>query len=140
MPLHFTAFHPDYKMLDIPPTPPETLSRARRIAIGEGLRFVYTGNVHDPDGGTTTCPGCGAAVVIRDWYSMRHYALTDDGRCRACGTQLPGVLRRSRRALGRTTASRAYRVNDAPACQYASILLWSKIRLVHCPYQARLLT
>ena len=91
VPLHFTAFHPDYKMMDIPPTPPETLSRARRIAIAEGLRFVYTGNVHDAEGGTTACPGCGAAVVVRDWYSMRHYALTDDGRCRACGTQLPGV-------------------------------------------------
>ena len=91
VPLHFTAFHPDYKMRDIPPTPPETLSRARRIAIGEGLHFVYTGNVHDPDGGTTACPGCGAVVVVRDWYSMRRYALTDDGRCRACGTRLPGV-------------------------------------------------
>ena len=91
VPLHFTAFHPDYKMRDVPPTPPETLSRARRIAIGEGLRFVYTGNVHDSEGGTTTCPGCGAAAVIRDWYSMRHYALTDDGRCRDCGTRLPGV-------------------------------------------------
>ena len=89
-----TAFHrvsPRLQDADIPPTPPETLSRARRIAIGEGLHFVYTGNVHDPDGGTTACPGCGAAVVVRDWYSMRRYALTDDGRCRACGTRLPGV-------------------------------------------------
>ena len=91
MPLHFTAFHPDYKMPDRPPTPPATLTRARRIAIDEGLRFVYTGNVHDADGGTTRCPGCGAAVVVRDWYSMRRYALSDSGCCRDCGTRLPGV-------------------------------------------------
>ena len=52
---------------------------------------MYTGNVHDAEGGTTSCPGCGAAVVVRDWYSMRRYALTDDGRCRDCGTALPGV-------------------------------------------------
>jgi pyruvate formate lyase activating enzyme len=91
VPLHFTAFHPDYKMTDTPRTPPETLTRARHIAMGEGLLFVYTGNVHDATGGTTTCPGCGAAVVVRDWYTMRHYALTDDGNCRRCGTKLPGV-------------------------------------------------
>jgi pyruvate formate lyase activating enzyme len=91
VPVHFTAFHPDYKMTETPPTPPATLSRARRIGIGEGLRFAYTGNVHDPDGGTTSCPGCGSAVVIRDWYAMRHYALTDDGRCRDCGFRLAGV-------------------------------------------------
>jgi pyruvate formate lyase activating enzyme len=89
--LHFTAFHPDYKMMDTPPTPPSTLARARRIGLAEGLRYVYTGNVHDTDGDTTFCPDCGEAVVVRDWYTMRHYALTDDGRCRACGTQLPGV-------------------------------------------------
>ena len=92
VPLHFTAFHPDYKMLDVPPTPPDTLSRARRIAMAEGLRFVYTGNVRDAEGDTTRCPGCGAAVVVRDWYAMRRYALTDDGRCTACGTRLPGVF------------------------------------------------
>jgi pyruvate formate lyase activating enzyme len=91
VPLHFTAFHPDYKMRDIPPTPPETLTRARRIGLAEGLQFVYTGNVHNTDGDTTHCAGCGDAVVIRDWYSMRHYALTDDGRCTSCGTALPGV-------------------------------------------------
>jgi pyruvate formate lyase activating enzyme len=89
--VHFTAFHPDYKMLDTPPTPPATLTRARCIGIEEGLRFVYTGNVHDAEGGSTWCPGCGSAVVVRDWYAMRHYALTDDGRCRACGCQLAGV-------------------------------------------------
>jgi pyruvate formate lyase activating enzyme len=79
-------------MTDTPPTPPATLTRARRIAIDEGLQFVYTGNVHDTEGGTTSCPGCGAAVVVRDWYAIRHYALTDDGRCRACGYRLPGIF------------------------------------------------
>ncbi|TMH48360.1 MAG: AmmeMemoRadiSam system radical SAM enzyme, partial [Betaproteobacteria bacterium] len=56
VPLHFTAFHPDYKMTDIPPTPAATLTRARKIALGHGLRYVYTGNVHDPEGGSTYCP------------------------------------------------------------------------------------
>ena len=91
VPVHFTAFHPDYKMLDTPPTPPATLTRARRIGLREGLRFVYTGNVHDAEGGSTRCPGCGSAVVVRDWYAMRHYGLTDDGCCRGCGYRLPGV-------------------------------------------------
>lgn len=91
VPVHFTAFHPDYKMTDIPPTSPEALARARRIAIAEGLRFVYTGNVHDPDGDTTSCPGCGSDVIVRDWYAIRSYALTDDGHCRACGFRLSGV-------------------------------------------------
>ncbi|PQM46897.1 hypothetical protein C1Y40_02922 [Mycobacterium talmoniae] len=100
VPLHFTAFHPDYKMRDTPPTPSATLTRARAIGQAAGLRFVYTGNVHDPAGGTTTCPGCGTAVVVRDWYAMRHYALTDDGHCTACGQRLPGGLRRAGRALG----------------------------------------
>ncbi len=83
VPLHFTAFHPDYKMRDVPPTPPATLSRARRIALGNGLRFVYTGNVHDRAGGTTQCTGCGAPVVVRDWYVLRRYHLTDEGACRS---------------------------------------------------------
>ena len=91
MPLHFTAFHPDYKMLDVPPTPATTLARARRIALGNGLRFVYTGNVHDRAGGTTFCPGCGDPVIVRDWYDLVRYRLDDQGRCRRCGTQLPGV-------------------------------------------------
>ncbi|HEV2783591.1 MAG TPA: AmmeMemoRadiSam system radical SAM enzyme [Actinophytocola sp.] len=90
VPLHFTAFHPDFKMRDVPPTPPATLRRARRIALGNGLRYVYTGNVHDPDGGTTSCPGCGAAVVVRDWYVISRYDLTPDGLCVHCGHSIPG--------------------------------------------------
>src|SRR6266545_1449387 len=81
VPLHFSAFHPDFKMLDVPRTPPETLRMARRIALERGLRYVYTGNAHDPEGGTTRCPGCGVAVVVRDWYDIRQYELTDTGAC-----------------------------------------------------------
>ncbi|MGH3715128.1 MAG: AmmeMemoRadiSam system radical SAM enzyme [Micromonosporaceae bacterium] len=90
VPLHFSAFHPDFKMMDVPRTPPATLSRCRQIALDAGLRYVYTGNVHDTDGGTTFCPGCEQPVVVRDWYEMRRYELTDSGACRHCGTQLPG--------------------------------------------------
>ena len=91
VPLHFTAFHPDYKMLDVPRTPATTLRRARRIALENGLQFVYTGNVHDPEGGTTSCPGCGEAVVVRDWYDIRDYHLDAQGRCLSCGARLAGV-------------------------------------------------
>jgi pyruvate formate lyase activating enzyme len=92
VPLHFTAFHPDWKMLDVPPTPPATLSRARRIALDAGLRYVYTGNVHDREGGTTHCHVCGAALIARDWYVLHGWSLTDDGRCRSCGTPCAGVF------------------------------------------------
>jgi pyruvate formate lyase activating enzyme len=91
VPLHFTAFHPDFKMRDVPPTPPATLRRARRIAREHGLRYVYTGNVHDPGGQTTHCPGCGAAVVVRDWHEIQAYRLSDDGGCVHCGARVPGV-------------------------------------------------
>jgi pyruvate formate lyase activating enzyme len=91
VPLHFTAFHPDYKMRDVPPTPPSTLRRARAVARANGLRYVYTGNVHDDEGGTTYCPGCGGAVVVRDWHALRRYRLDEQGRCTSCGTRLPGV-------------------------------------------------
>jgi pyruvate formate lyase activating enzyme len=90
VPLHFTAFHPDFKMRDVPPTPPATLRRAREIAQRHGLRFVYAGNVHDAAGGRTSCPVCGAVVVDRDWYRIDRYRLTDDGRCVACGAALSG--------------------------------------------------
>ncbi len=92
VPLHFTAFHPDWRMRDRPPTPPATLTMARAIARQRGLRYVYTGNVHDPEGGTTFCHGCGAALIVRDWYEILAWRLTDDGRCRACGTACAGVF------------------------------------------------
>ncbi len=92
VPMHFTAFHPDFKMLDRPPTPPATLRRARRIAMGNGVRFAYTGNVHDGEGGSTTCPDCGELVIERDWYRLGEYRLDDTGHCLGCGSQLPGVF------------------------------------------------
>ena len=92
VPLHFTAFHPDWKMNGLPPTPPSTLTRARRIAQDAGLHYVYTGNVHDSEGGTTFCPACQAALIERDWYEIRHYDLPADGRCPHCRTQLAGCF------------------------------------------------
>ena len=90
VPLHFSAFHPDFKMLDVPATPPATLSRARRIAKDTGLAHVYTGNVHDIEGDTSFCSGCGAALIVRDWYALLEYRLDGTGRCRECGTALAG--------------------------------------------------
>ncbi len=90
VPLHFTAFHPDYKLMHLPPTPSETLSRARQTAMQTGLHYVYTGNVHDREGGTTFCPSCKASLIVRDWYEIPEYRLTDDGHCPQCGTAIAG--------------------------------------------------
>jgi pyruvate formate lyase activating enzyme len=89
VPVHFTAFHPDYKMTDRPPTPPATLSRARAIGRAAGLRYVYTGNVHDRDGQTTFCPRCETPVIERDWFAIRKVALAG-GACAACGERIAG--------------------------------------------------
>ncbi|HMQ72627.1 MAG TPA: AmmeMemoRadiSam system radical SAM enzyme [Rubrivivax sp.] len=90
VPLHFTAFHPDYRMTEVPPTPAATLRRARAIARDNGLRHVYTGNVHDTEGGTSFCHGCGEALIVRDWHTIRRYALDEQGACPHCGTTLAG--------------------------------------------------
>jgi pyruvate formate lyase activating enzyme len=90
VPMHFTAFHPDFKMLDVPATPPATLSRARAIAQRNGVHYAYTGNVHDQDGGSTSCVNCGALLIERDWYRLGTYALDETGHCRSCGALLPG--------------------------------------------------
>ena len=90
VPLHFTAFHPDWKMNDIPATPASTLTRARDIALSEGLIYVYTGNVHDLVGGTTFCPACNEELIVRDWHKILKYHLTSDGRCLSCGAGIPG--------------------------------------------------
>ena len=100
VPLHFTAFHPDYKMTDVPPTPPTTLSRARQIAQAEGLRYVYTGNVHDREGGTTYCPSCNAALIVRDWHRILKHRVTANGACGECGVAIPGVFGTFERAFG----------------------------------------
>ena len=90
VPLHFSAFHPDWKMRDIESTPPATLTRAREIALGNGLRYVYTGNVHDRNGSSTWCHACGELLIERDWYVLGHWGLDRNGQCLNCGTSLPG--------------------------------------------------
>ncbi len=100
VPMHFTAFHPDFKMTDRPPTPPGTLSRARHIALANGVHYAYTGNVHDTTGASTYCPGCGIRLVERDWYELGEYRLTDDGHCQNCGTRCPGVFEGPPRTWG----------------------------------------
>ena len=92
VPLHFTAFHPDYRMLDTSHTPPRTLTMARDAAIEVGLHFVYTGNVHDETGQSTYCPGCGERLIGRDWYEITAWRLARDFRCRTCNTAIPGVF------------------------------------------------
>ncbi|MFQ5355480.1 MAG: AmmeMemoRadiSam system radical SAM enzyme [Mariprofundaceae bacterium] len=91
VPLHFSAFHPDYRMTDVSPTPPTTLTRARRIAREAGLQYVYTGNVHDVTGGSTRCPACGNDLIVRDWYDILEYHLNDEGCCTSCGQAIAGV-------------------------------------------------
>ncbi|TDQ47434.1 AmmeMemoRadiSam system radical SAM enzyme [Permianibacter aggregans] len=92
VPLHFTAFHPDFKMMDIPRTPASTLTRARDIALKYGLHYVYTGNVHDRLGSSTYCPNCHRGVIERDWYELGEYVLDVTGHCRHCGTTISGVF------------------------------------------------
>jgi pyruvate formate lyase activating enzyme len=92
VPWHFTAFHPDWRMKDISPTPAATLSRARSIATKNGVRYAFTGNVHDPAGQTTYCHSCGAALVGRDGYRIKAWRLTRDGACQACGAKCAGVF------------------------------------------------
>ena len=92
VPLHFTAFHPDWKMLEVPHTPHATLTRARRIALEHGLRYVYVGNVHDAAASSTYCPQCGGKIIGRDWYVLTTWRLDARGRCEKCGTRIPGLF------------------------------------------------
>jgi pyruvate formate lyase activating enzyme len=92
VPMHFTAFHPDYKLRDIEATPRETLVAAREIALRNGVRYAYTGNVHDEAGGSTFCHACGERLIGRDWYVLTAWNLTDDGHCRSCGAACAGVF------------------------------------------------
>jgi len=101
VPLHFTAFHPDWKMRDKPATPAAILSRARDIARANGVRYVYTGNIHDKAGGSTWCHGRGALLIGRDWFDLTQWHLGEDGRCRYCGTPVAGVFEARPGAWGR---------------------------------------
>ncbi len=92
VPLHFTAFHPDWKLIDAPPTPVKTLRMARRIAMNAGIHYVYTGNVHDPEGHATQCHACGSLLIGRDQYDVTAWNLSVDGKCSECNTRCPGVF------------------------------------------------
>jgi pyruvate formate lyase activating enzyme len=92
VPLHFSGFHPDWRMRDVPPTPPHTLQEARTIALKTGLRFVYTGNIHDEATQSTYCHACGARLIGRDWYKLTDWTLTADGGCSRCGEPCAGVF------------------------------------------------
>jgi pyruvate formate lyase activating enzyme len=100
VPVHFTAFHPDWKMLDRPPTPRSTLHRARDIALANGVRYAYTGNVDDPAGQTTLCHACGATLIGRDGYDLTAWRLDENGRCANCGVACAGVFEAAPGAWG----------------------------------------
>ena len=91
VPLHFTAFHPAHKLLDLPPTPTSTLEKAREIAMKNGIRYCYTGNVHDPEREATYCHNCGKKLIGRNWYELTEWNLKD-GKCKFCGTICAGVF------------------------------------------------
>jgi pyruvate formate lyase activating enzyme len=125
VPLHFTAFHPDWKMMDRAPTQKRTVQRAREIARAEGLRHVYTGNVHDPEGQSTRCSGCDALLIGRDWHEITAWGLDGQGRCGTCGTPCPGVLESRPGSWGRRrqpVAIQRYRPANARSASAASAL------------------
>ncbi len=115
VPIHFSAFHPDHKMRDIPATPPETLVRARRIAMDEGLQYVYTGNVHNREGDTTYCPQCRAALIERDWYDLHRYAVTPQGTCPHCSAAIAGRFDAQPGNFGRKRIPLRVQAQAAPA-------------------------
>ncbi len=91
VPIHFTAFHPDFKMMDKPRTPHETLIEARQIALDMGIKYAYVGNVYDKERESTYCPGCGKMLIERDWHDLGEYHLVGNW-CESCGTKIPGVF------------------------------------------------
>lgn len=101
VPLHFTAFHPDYKMTSISATPVSKLIEARKIAQTAGLKYVYTGNVHHREGDITFCPSCEAILIERDWYEIAQYRLTVNGHCPDCGSAVAGRFAESAEMFGR---------------------------------------
>lgn len=92
VPWHFSAFHPDWKMQDVPSTPLATLQKARKIAMDKGMAYVYVGNVHDPEGDSTYCPSCKQRVIGRDWYVLTDWQLDESGCCNHCGSKVHGVF------------------------------------------------
>jgi len=100
VPMHFTAFHPDWKLLDAPPTPTTTLLRAREIARRNGVRHAYVGNVHDKAASSTYCHACGGLLIGRDWYVLSEWGLDAKGMCISCGAALPGVFQEGHGSWG----------------------------------------
>lgn len=96
VPMHFSAFHPEWKMMDTPPTPPETVKKARQIALDNGIRYAYVGNIHDKEGDSTWCHQCGALLIGRDWYELSEWQLDSDGKCLVCGTPCAGIFEQER--------------------------------------------
>jgi pyruvate formate lyase activating enzyme len=92
VPMHFSAFHPDWKMMDTPPTPPATVLRAREIALANGVRYAYVGNIHNAGADSTWCHHCGHKLIGRDWYELSDWNLRPDGTCNKCGTPCAGVF------------------------------------------------
>jgi hypothetical protein len=131
VPLHFGAFHPDWKLRDRLPTPPATLARARRIAVANGVRYAYTGNVSGPEGQSTWCHSCGAFLIERDWYHLGAWNLTEDGRC-------AGSLRPDRGRQGIAGLSGDERLRQsAPACPVRNWASASSRNDAHEPRPAR---
>jgi pyruvate formate lyase activating enzyme len=91
IPLHFTAFHPDFKMIDKERTPEITLTSARKIAFDSGIKYCYVGNVHNKEGQTTYCPNCKEKLIKRNWHSVLSNNLKG-GKCRKCGEKIEGVF------------------------------------------------
>ena len=91
IPLHFTAFHPDFRMTDKEKTPAETLNRSRRIARSMGIKYCYVGNIHDTEGQTTYCPECKESLIKRDWHDVYSNKIKE-GKCFNCGTSIAGVF------------------------------------------------
>ena len=100
VPLHFTAFHPDYRMMDLPRTPADTLKKARLLAKESGLNYVYTGNILDEEGGSTYCPTCKASIIQRNWHEIGKYDIKD-GACKHCKTKIAGVFSNEKGHWGR---------------------------------------
>jgi len=113
VPIHFTAFHPDYRLIDVPATPPQVCSRAREQALAKGLRFAYTGNTCDPSGEITYCPSCKEALILRHGYQIRGYHLAG-AYCNFCGTELPGRFAAAGAPLSKVRRL-AVQVPSAPA-------------------------
>jgi pyruvate formate lyase activating enzyme len=100
VPMHFSVFHPDWKMMDRPATPPDIVKRARKIALNNGIHHAYVGNMHDKEGDSTWCHHCGALLIERDWYELSLYLITSDGKCPQCDTSCVGVFEETPGAWG----------------------------------------